>query len=593
MPLYDNRSLAFAPAFENSEFEAVNVMTASIPAEYGRRLGGVIALDTRRVNDPGHTSEIDFQAGSYGTYMGSAAHQYRSDHTTVSLGIHTGHTDRYLDPPSLENFTNKASSAGLDGRIDRDLSTHDQVSLYLRWNRTGFLVPNDLTQEAAGQRQDRTTKETAGQVQYQHTFSPRTLGSVHGMVRDLSAKLWSNSLSTPVYVDQDRGFREGVLNGSLTVETEHQTLKFGGDLRINKIKENFRLAEPDAFPEFAIDFSDHKQSTETSAFVQDHIRLGNFAATAGVRLDHYRLLITDTALSPRVGFSYYVPQIELLLRIAYDRIFQPPPMENLLLSSAAAGFGLGGVEGAIPLPATRGNFFEVGLRKPLGNRLRADISHYWRTFHNPIDDDVFLNTGISFPITFDTARIQGTEVRLEMPRWRNISAFGSYSNMVGTASSPVTGGLFIQGGEASDLRNVVERFPMSQDQRNTVAAQIHFEPHRRVWLMTGVRYGSGLPVELEDDEGSNQGNDDEPLALPIPPAILDKVNFERGRVRPNFSLDFAARLRLWERDRQSVSVQFDVRNATDRLNLINFTGLFSGTALAPGRQFTLQLRTRF
>jgi len=222
MPLYDNRSLAFAPAFENSEFEAVNIMTASIPAEYGRRLGGVITLDTRRVSDPGHSSEIDFQTGSYGTYMGSGSHEFRTDHTALSLGAHAGHTDRYLDPPSLENFTNKASSAGLDARIDRDLSDSDQLSVYFRWNRTGFLVPNDLTQEAAGQRQDRATEETAGQVQYQHTFSPHALGSVRGMVRDLSAKLWSNPLSTPVYVDQDRGFHEGAIVGNFTFETEHQ-----------------------------------------------------------------------------------------------------------------------------------------------------------------------------------------------------------------------------------------------------------------------------------------------------------------------------------------------------------------------------------
>jgi outer membrane receptor for Fe3+-dicitrate len=342
------------------------------------------------------------------------------------------------------------------------------------------------------------------------------------------------------------------------------------------------LAEPDTLPEFVIDFNDHQISTETSAFIQDHIRLGNFAVAAGVRLDYYRLLISDTAVSPRIGLSYYIPRVDLLLRAAYDRIFQPPPMENLLLSSAAGGFGLGSVEGVIPVPANRGNFFEVGLRKPLGNHLRADISHYWRTFRNFIDDDVFLNTGVSFPITFDTARIQGTEVRLEIPPWRNISGFASYSNMVGTASSPVTGGLFIQGGDASELRYVVQRFPISQDQRNTVAAQVQFEPRRRLWLMTGIRYGSGLPVELEEEDSQ-----------PIPPVILDKVDFERGRVRPNFSLDLAARLRLWERDKRSVSVQFDVRNVTDRLNVINFTGLFSGTALAPGRQLTLQIRTRF
>ncbi|MBK5291592.1 MAG: TonB-dependent receptor [Acidobacteriia bacterium] len=591
MPLYDNRSIGSAPAFENNEFEAVNIMTAGIPPEYGRRLGGVISLDTRRISRLGHASEAGFQAGSYGTYFGSLTHQYRADRTAVSLGVHGGHTGRYLDPPSLENFTNKASAGGFNARLEHDHSDRDRLTFYLRSNRTGFLVPNDLTQQTAGQRQDRSSEETAGQVHYQHTFSPRALGSVRGMVRDLTAKLWSNTLSTPVYVDQNRGFREGAVIGSFTVESEHHTLKFGGDLRINDIRESFRFAEPDKLPEFNLDFSGRQRSTEAAAFIQDQIRIGNFAVTAGLRLDRYSFLVKDTALSPRLALSYYVPGAGLLLRASYDRIFQPPPTENLLLSSSAASLDLDDVEGALAVPASRANFFEVGLRKPIGNRLRLDVNHYWRAFRNYIDDDVFLNTGLSFPITFDTARIQGTEVRLEMPRWRGISSFASYSNMLGKATSPVTGGLFIQGREAVELRDVVERFPITQDQRNTLAAQVRIEPHRRLWFMTGIRYGSGLPVELEGDEEDEEEDDEH--AEPIPQAILDRVNFERGRVRPNFSLDFGVGLRLWERDARSVSAQFDVRNATDRLNVINFTGLFSGTALAPGRQITFQIKTRF
>ncbi|MEX2263935.1 MAG: TonB-dependent receptor [Bryobacteraceae bacterium] len=605
MPLYDNRSIGFAPAFENSEFAAVNIMTAGIPAEYGRRLGGVIALDTRRVDLLGHSSEAGFQAGSYGTQIGSVTHQYRAGRTAVSLGVQGGHTDRYLDPPSLENFTNNASAGGINARLDQDLSDRDRLTLYLRSNRAGFLVPNDLAQQAVGQRQDRSSAETAGQVHYQHTFSSRALGSVRGMVRDLTAKLWSNALSTPVFVEQNRGFREGAVIGSVTIEGEHHTLKFGGDLRINNIRESFRFAEPDELPRFDLEFRDRRRSTEASGFIQDHIRLGNFAAAVGLRLDRYSFRIKDTAVSPRLAFSYYIPAADLLLRASYDRIFQPPPMENLLLSSAASGLGLDDIDDALAVPASRANFFEVGLRKPFWNRLRLDVSHYWRTFRNYIDDDVFLNTGLSFPITFDTARIQGTEVRLELPRWRRVSSFVSYSNMLGTATSPVTGGLFIQGGEAEELRDVVERFPISQDQRNTLAAQVRIEPHRRLWFMTGVRYGSGLPVELEGDDDEDEENedgdededadedDDDDRVQPISQAILDKVNFERSRIRPNFSLDFAVGARLWERRERSVSVQFDVRNATGRLNAINFSGLFSGTALAPGRQITFQVKTRF
>jgi hypothetical protein len=254
------------------------------------------------------------------------------------------------------------------------------------------------------------------------------------------------------------------------------------------------------------------------------------------------------------------------------------------------------------VPASRAHFFEVGLRKPLGNLVRLDVSHYWRTFRNYIDDDVFLNTGVSFPITFDTARVEGTEVRFEMPRWRGVSSFVSYSNMLGRASSPVTGGLFIEGGEAEELRDVVEHFPISQDQRNTLAAQIRVEPHRRVWFSVGARYGSGLPVELEDDnddgdedeaQHEEESDEDDGEPQPIPQEILDQVNFERGRVRPNFSLDLSFGLRAWEQDARSLTVQFDMRNATDRLNVINFSGLFSGTALAPGRQMNIQFKLRF
>jgi hypothetical protein len=597
MPLYDNRSIAFAPAFENEEFESVNVLTAGIPAEYGRRLGGVIALDTRRTGTPGQTTDVSFQSGTYANNSGSVRHQIRTDKTAIALGGHAGITDRYLDPPSLENFTNHASAEGFNARLEHDLTSRDRIALYLRSNRTNFMVPNDLEQEEAGQRQDRRASETAGQVHYQHTFSASALGSIRGMVRDLTAKLWSNPLATPVHVDQDRGFREGAITGSLTLEGEHHTFKLGGDFRTSNIRERFQLAELDEYPELDIDFNAKRRSTESSVFVQDQFRFRNLAISAGLRFDQYKLLISDHAFSPRVALSYYIPSADLMLRASYDRIFQSPPLENLLFSSAAAGLDINDVEDAIPVPASRANFFEVGLRKPMFNTLRLDVSHYWRTFRNYQDDDVFLNTGVSFPITFDTARIQGTEVRLEMPRWKQLSSWISYSNMRGTATSPVTGGLFIEGGEADELRDVVERFAISQDQRNTVAARVQYEPHRRLWFASEVRYGSGLPVELEDDDDGDDDDDDdddeEEHEQQIPPEILARVNFERGRIRPNFSLNFSAGARVWQQDHRFATLQFDVRNVTDRLNVINFSGLFSGTALAPGRQFTVQMRLRF
>jgi hypothetical protein len=49
LPLTQNRSPAFAPEFDSDDVESMRVLTASFPAEYGRKLGGVVEqrrLDT-------------------------------------------------------------------------------------------------------------------------------------------------------------------------------------------------------------------------------------------------------------------------------------------------------------------------------------------------------------------------------------------------------------------------------------------------------------------------------------------------------------------------------------------------------------------
>ena len=607
MPVYDNRSIGFAPAFEVDEFETAHVMTSGMPAEFGRRLGGIVELHTRRSGALGHHPELTVLGGGFGTVQGSFSHYYRQATTSLSLGLRGGQTDRYLDPPSLENFTNKGSSAGVNGRFEHDFTDEDRFSVYFRSNRVHFLVPNDLEQQAAGQRQDRRGTESAAHAHYHHVFSARVLASLRGMYRDVGAELWSNPLSTPVFVNQDRGLRQGAFSSSFTVEGERHTLQFGGDVRITEVREQFLFAESDKLAAIDFVFNEHQRATDVGLYVQERVRLAGFVVDAGLRFDRYDFQIGDLALSPRLGVGYYWRQADVLFRASYDRVFQTPPIENLLLSSSAQSFVLDAVVGALPVPANRANFYEVGLRKAFFDRWRIDINHYWRDFENFFDDDVFLNTGVSFPITFDSARVEGTEVRLELPQYKGLTSFVSYSNMLGTANSPVTGGLFVEGGEAEELRDVAMQFPISQDQRNTLVSMVRYEPHPRVWFAVRARYGSGLPVELEHDEeegGENagaeqnlfttkgdEGGDYDEVAA-IPGAILDRVNFERGRVRPNFNLDLSVGTRLWRRDNKAVTLQVDVINATDRLNLINFSGLFSGTALAPSRMVGVKLRVR-
>jgi len=571
LPLTDNRSLAFAPALETDELEAVHVLTASFPAEYGRKLGGVVELFTRRNDSPGHHPEIALRGGSFSSAEAYVSDSFVSGRTALWVGLRAGLSDRFLDPPALENFTNHAGLTGASFRVERDLSPRDRLQVYWRSNRLHFLVPNDLLQQQHGQRQDRRNRETAGVASFHHVFASSIVAVVRGSVRDLSVRLWSNPLATPVFAEQDRGFREAYLSGQVTVQKRAHLVKFGVDSQTAGVREKFFYRA--GAGKFL--FEDRRRGRDLGAFLQDRWQLGRWTLDAGLRWDHYRLLVRDSAWSPRLAVAYHWERPDLVWHASYDRVFQTPAIENLLLTGALEG---------LAVRPSRGHFLEVGARKGFGRLLRIEANQFWRRFRQFADDEVFLNTGIGFPIAFDRARIHGTEARVEIPGWRGVSGYASWSNLSGTGYLPLTGGLFL--GDAAERLRARGGFPISQDQRNTARAQVRFQLHRRWWAAWGVQYSSGLPFELDLDDKDDLAE----IEKRFSPRLLRRVNFSRGRVRPAFSWDVSAGADLWKREKRSVRLQIDLLNAGNRLNLINFSGLLSGVAIAPPRTMGGQLR---
>jgi hypothetical protein len=594
-PVQDNRSPSFAPSMEADDVQSVKAYTSGIPAEFGRKLGGVVEVNTTRNTSPGFHGSASVDGGSFDTAGGSLSAQYTAGRTTASLNGEAFSTDRYLDPPVISNFTNHGSSTSFTGTFERDLNDADRVRFSASHSQTWFLVPNEQIQQIAGQRQDRTSAENSGQVSWQHVFSPALLGAVRGMFRDVEADLWSNPLATPISASQDRGFREAYVNASLSGNHGRHDWKIGGEGDFASLSERFgydivayevngaAIFDPGTPP--SLRFNGRAQDREQSAYAQDLIRLGNLTLSAGLRFDHYRLLVDEAAFSPRAGASYNLPQAGLVLHASYDRIFGTPPWENLLVSASPQVLTLNSSGFYLPLHATRANYYEAGVTKAIGHTARLDASYFRRDIRNYADDDLLLNTGVSFPIAFAQGEVRGVEVKLQTPRWGPLSGFLSYTNMIGYGQLPIAGGLFLDDGAAA-LLNSTGRFPASQDQRNTARAELRWQIVKRVWTSWSGSYNSGLPIE-----SPNQSMDF--LVAQYGQAIVDRVNFASGRVRPSFSLDASVGAELWKHEKRSVTVQADALNLTDRLNVINFAGLLSGTAVAPPRSFGIRLRAEF
>jgi hypothetical protein len=596
MPVRDNRSPAFAQSLGIEEFESMTIRTAGYPPEFGGKLGGIIEVNTIREAREGFHGTFDAQAGSFSALSGDFVGTYVKGGTAVGFSVEGMRTDRYLDPPVEANYTNHGSGGGIAGHVEQNWNASGRTRAYLDHHSTTFQVPNELLQEQVAQRQERTADETLAQISHNQVFTANVLGTFGFMYRDNRAALTANALSTPIIPSQDRGFREGYVNGNMSIHQGRHEFKVGGEAIFSSIDEAFsstivayRLNGISIFdrdlPQH-FDFSANRPGREQALFAQDQIRLGPVTVLGGLRYDHYSLMVDEHAVSPRLAGSWNLGPAGLVLHASYDRAFQTPSIENVILANSDLVKSLGGEGLSLTLRSSRGNFYEAGFSKSLVGRFRVDGNYFYRKADNFADDDLLLNTAVSFPIAFSEGTVKGFEAKLDVPHWDRFSGWFSYSNLKAVGQLPIAGGLFL-GDEAGALLNSTDTFPISQDQRHTVRGRIRYELTPRAWVAIAAQYNSGLPVEVE-------GNPNEAvLVQQYGQSVVDQVDFDRRRVRPSSSIDLSAGAVLWNRQRNAVRLQFDVFNIADRLNVINFAGLLSGTAVAPRRTLALRLRTDF
>ncbi|MGH9351151.1 MAG: ArdC family protein, partial [Terriglobia bacterium] len=155
------------------------------------------------------------------------------------------------------------------GSYSVDIHQRNHVRVSIAHRELRYSVPNELIQEEAGQRQDAAGEEDSGQADYDLILSPNLLFSAEGNVRDEAFRLWSNDLSAPVIVAQQRGFREGYARMTLTGQHHKDNWKIGTDAIFDPVHEalQYRITNPSLFdPDTTLKFSflDRRTDVEPS-----------------------------------------------------------------------------------------------------------------------------------------------------------------------------------------------------------------------------------------------------------------------------------------------------------------------------------------
>jgi len=614
VPITDNMSAIFSTSLDARTLRTVEVLTGGIPAEFGDKLAGVINVNTRSGLEGPTQGGLSLSGGSFSTGEIAADFATHTKKFGFLTNLSTTTSQRFLDSPTLDNFHNFGRTGKGFFRLDYQFDQNNSLKGTFTFGGSNLQVPNRLEQEIAGQDLRQRLRDNSQSITYQHIFSPNSVGQFSIFNRNSHAQLSSNPTATPVVAFQDRTLKNYGGLGSLSLTRGTHNIKFGGQVTITPLNENFSFYPTVHFDDIVDDagnvfpnpinnfnaahpflFNGQKTGRTLSAFVQDRFPLfKNFTLNAGIRYDNYKLLLGEQALSPRIGVAYYIPRTKTTLHASYDRLFQPPPAENLLLASSQEAAAISpiaviqGVTTVQPILPDKENSFEVGAQQLLSKYFRLSATLYQKRIKNFSDKDQFFETGVIFPIAISSGRVTGEELRIESTDIRGFHGSFSFANARAYGVTPINGGLFL-GEDTQSLEVAGLKFANDHDQRNEAQFQLSYNHNPSgIYATFSGRYDSGVPTDVEPGTTLAQF-----VAEGFDPRLYNEIDFQRGRVRPRTILDFSVGADLLKKERVSMNLQFDVQNLTNQLFLYNFESVFSGTHVGYPRLISGRLGLRF
>ncbi|HYE87874.1 MAG TPA: carboxypeptidase regulatory-like domain-containing protein [Vicinamibacterales bacterium] len=614
LAISDQLTGAFANSLDVAVVQTAELLTGNIPAEFGSKVSGVAVLNSRSGRGTGRplTGAVSIAGGGFRTAQGSV--QLGGEHGRVGYfgSVTAMRTDRFLDQVSLDNLHNAGQFARGFGRVDIAMSDRTHVRTHVMGGGSRFELANQRSQHAAGQDQRQQLDDLSVWTTMARTIGTASAFEATAGYRSTAADLLPSAGDTPVTAAQDRRLSTYTLSTRYHRSRGAHQLRVGADVQRFPVAEHFSMAITS--PTFNVPgsdsynaallpydltrggshftFDDAQTGTQLSAFVQSTLAVNRWSFNLGLRHDEYRFLVNGRQLQPRLGVAYSVLDDRFVLRASYNRNYQTPPNENLLLSNSEVASRLApdSVREALgsayrPIQPERQDVYETGAQLSIGFAT-VDGAVYKKISRDQQDNNNFFDTGIIFPTTLSRIDVTGAEVRLTVLPRHGLS--GSLSATTGRAIStpPFTGGLFL-GQDAVDLLSAGP-FAIDHDQRLGVQGQLTLDTAGPWWLSGTVRYDSGLV-----------SNPSDPAEVAADPDYFDLLPFvnlgsDPPRVRPRTIVDVAAGIDLKDaRGRKTWSAQLQATNLTNRTALYNFQSVFVGTRLVAPRSLSIRFARNF
>jgi hypothetical protein len=614
MPISDQLTGAFANAVDPNIVQTVEMFTGNIPAEYGNKVSAVANVTTKTGAGSGRKAMGSAQvaAAGFNTYGVVTQVSGEAGKVGYSASYNGMKSQRYLDQVSTSNLHNGGHNQRGFTRFDWMASNRDILRFTIMAGSAPFQLANQRSQHANGMSQRQLLRDFSSAVAWVRTIDARSTWDTNVSFRAVSSQLFDSPFDIPVTSSQARR------HSTLTIANRYNTIRGRHNIRVGfdyqryPVRENFSFAitSPDFNDPDSEDFNPNLLPHDltrggrrfnygatdsgflASGYLQDSVRLGRLQLSLGLRYDAYVFLAKGYQMQPRLGFSYDIKETGTVLRASYNRLFQTPPVENLLLSNSIEGAALAppGVRetfGDVPIPIIpeRQNFYEVGLQQALFGRFSLNASYYHKNASDQQDNNNFFDTGVIFPIALAKIRVNGAEGRINAPEWKGFSGAISFTHYRAITTPPFTGGLFI-GNQAIELLSAGP-FVIDHDQKLGIHGILNWANKRGMYTNLSIRYDSGMVPNPSDPE--------EVAADPDYADLLPYVDLVSNppRIRPRTITDIVVGYQRTRDGRPKWDVAFQCSNLFDVTALYNFQSIFVGTRLVQPRTAGVRLRWYF
>ena len=542
------------PQFDPKDIDYMEVQRGSFSADAGDRTYGVFNVITRSGFERSRQGELVTSYGSNNTTDNQISFGDHNDRSAYYFSVNGNRTDHGLETPTEDNLHNQAAGGGAFTSLILNATPNDQLRFVGSARTDFFQVPNDPDLQAAGARDREREQDIFGNFSWVHTFSPSVLFTL-----------------APSYHFNRAAF-EGMGDASERVVTTDNRLSsyIGGTATVSVVKgrhnakfgmygfaqhDNTLIALTGNDPDVGlVNIAPTRQiaNGDLEAFwVEDQYKATSWLSlNAGIRVTHFSGLVSENNASPRLGAAIEIPHLHWVLRGAYSRYYQAPPLDTVSPAILSALPG----QGFLPLNGERDEQHEIGLTIPYRN-WAFDFDQFRTGAHNYFDHDAIGNSNLFFPLTIESVRIVGYEATVRSPKlFKKLDVHLAYSHQTVEGSGGITGGL-------TDFSPPPEGFfYLDHDQRNTLSTGFSTTLPWKTWLSGNLAYGSGFL------DGDGPGH------LPS----YATVDFALGR---SFGENWSAKI--------------SATNIANNRYFIDLSNTFGGTHMSDPRLVSFQLRYRF